>query len=104
MSLDESEEEWIMRKCCAWLIVGLMVLTAEPLMGQTAKPSKTYVLKAARMFDGKSNTLSTPGLVVVTAGKIAGVGGQATTPRSYPVLSTLTRTSPACIQTIGSKT
>src|SRR5260370_6885411 len=32
------------------------------------------------MFEGKSNALSTPALVVVTGGKIAGVGAQAAIP------------------------
>ena len=58
--------------CC------LLALTAA---GQMQKAdSKSYVLKAARMFDGKSNSLVTPGIVVVTDGKIAGVGAGATVP------------------------
>src|SRR5712664_1961033 len=70
---------------CKWhgcLLVGLVALTAQVSLAQTQtpKPGKTYVLKAARMFDGKSNALSTPGLVVVTGGKIAGVGAQSTIP------------------------
>src|SRR5712664_1182176 len=70
---------------CKWhgcLLVGLVALTAQVSLAQTQtpKPGKTYVLKAARMFDGKSNALSTPGLVVVTGGKIAGVGAQAAIP------------------------
>ncbi len=35
------------------------------------------VLKAARMYDGKSDRLSSPGLVVVKSGKIESVGGAA---------------------------
>src|SRR6267142_491122 len=70
---------------CKWdgcLLVGLVALAAQVSLAQTQtpKPGKTYVLKAARMFDGKSNALSTPGLVVVTGGKIAGVGAQAAIP------------------------
>jgi imidazolonepropionase-like amidohydrolase len=38
---------------------------------------KTVVLKAARMFDGRSDRLVSPGLVVVEDGKIAAVGGSA---------------------------
>jgi imidazolonepropionase-like amidohydrolase len=49
-------------------------------------PSKSYVLKAARMFDGKSNTLTTPGEVVVTDGKIVGVGAGATIPAGAEVI------------------
>src|SRR6266404_3108106 len=70
---------------CKWhgcLLVGLVALTAQVSLAQTQtpKPGKTYVLKAARMFDGKSNALSTSGLVVVTGGKIAGVGAQSAIP------------------------
>jgi len=46
-------------------------------VGQQKKPSKSYVLKAARMFDGKSNAVVTPGLLVVSDGKIVAVGGNA---------------------------
>src|SRR5271154_349375 len=48
--------------------------------------SKTYVLKAARMFDGKSNTITKPGLVVVSNGKIVGVGDSATIPAGAEVI------------------
>src|SRR5258708_4685845 len=73
-----------MRKWRRCLLVGLVIITVQASLAQTPtqnpKPGKTYVLKAARMFDGKSNSLSTPGLVVVTGGKIAGVGAQAAIP------------------------
>ena len=42
-----------------------------------APPAKTVVLKAARMFDGKSDRTVSPGLVVVENGRIASVGGAA---------------------------
>ena len=49
------------------------------VFGQGQKPAdKTYVLKAAALFDGKSDALVTPGLVVVTGGRIVGVGPGAT--------------------------
>ncbi len=52
-----------------------------PGIGQGQKTAdKSYVLKAARLFDGKSNAVVTPGLIVVTGGKIAGVGPGATIP------------------------
>ena len=49
-------------------------------------PSKTVVLKAARMFDGKSNSLTTPGLVVVTDNKIIAVGEGASIPTGAQVI------------------
>lgn len=36
----------------------------------------TYVLKADRLFDGKSDTLVQPGIIVVSGNKIQSVGGQ----------------------------
>ena len=69
-----------MRKWCGWLLVAVLVLAVLPALAQTTKTNKTYVLKAARMFDGKSNAISTPGLVVVTDGKIVAVGAKAAVP------------------------
>ncbi len=60
------------------LLIFSLAAVVLPANGQAQKPaSKTYVLKAARMFDGKSNALATPGLVVVTDGKITAVGAKA---------------------------
>ena len=47
---------------------------------------KTTVLKAARLFDGKSNALVTPGIVVVTDGKITAVGANAAVPAGAEVI------------------
>ena len=57
---------------CAALC-GLSIL---PATGQQKKAAKSYVLKAARMFDGKSDFLVAPGVVVVSDGKIVGVGNE----------------------------
>lgn len=62
-------------------------LCAAPAFGQSPKQvSKTYVLKAARMFDGKSDALVKPGLVVVTDAKITGIGSGATIPAGAEVI------------------
>src|SRR5579859_2846355 len=75
-----------MRKACGLLIFSLVVVQA-PAHGQTLKPAgKTYVLKAARMFDGKRNALVTPGLVVVGEGKIVAVGGKTAVPAGAEVI------------------
>src|SRR5436309_10261029 len=58
-------------------LCGLGVLTA---IGQQKKAPKSYVLKATRLFDGKSNTLVKPGVVVVTDGKIVAAGTSAAIP------------------------
>jgi imidazolonepropionase-like amidohydrolase len=49
-------------------------------------PGKTIVLKAARMFDGKSNSLTTPGLVVITDNKIIAVGSGASVPAGAQII------------------
>jgi imidazolonepropionase-like amidohydrolase len=75
-----------MRKACGMLIFSLIVVLA-PAHGQAQKTaSKTYVLKAVRMFDGKSNALATPGLVVVAEGKIVAVGAKAAVPAGAEVI------------------
>lgn len=79
----------VFRRCSlgAPLFLCLNVAALVPAFGQTQKPvSKTCVLKAARMFDGKSDVLVKPGLVVVTDGKIAGVGSGAAIPAGAQVI------------------
>src|SRR6266852_1974387 len=67
----------MVRKSVGFFFVSLVLLL--PTRGQSQKPaSKTIVLKAAWLFDGKSNALVTPGVVVVTDGKIMAVGTSAT--------------------------
>ncbi|HSM79242.1 MAG TPA: amidohydrolase family protein, partial [Bryobacteraceae bacterium] len=46
----------------------------------SAAPPKVTVLEAARLFDGKSNRVESPGIVVVEDGKITGVGPDARIP------------------------
>src|SRR5262245_7144129 len=67
----------------AFGVVAAAVLLAAFAFAQSPaqKPAgKSYVIKAARLFDGKSNSLVTPGLVVVTDNKIFGVGSGASIP------------------------
>ena len=74
-----------MNKICGVIWAALLLVPAAD--GQAQKlASKTYVLKAARLFDGKSNALVAPGLVVVTDGKIAGVGTKATPPSGAEIV------------------
>src|SRR3984893_4674288 len=48
--------------------------------------SKTIVVKAARLFDGKGNALITPGIVVVEDGKIVAAGSSAQIPAGAEVI------------------
>jgi imidazolonepropionase-like amidohydrolase len=72
--------------------VGLLVLAVAAsglaaAWGQAQKSgSKTVVLKAARMFDGKSNAVVSPGVVVVSDGKIAAVGAGTAIPAGAEVI------------------
>lgn len=72
-------------KSLATTILFLFVASlAAPSRAQQSTPGSTYVLKAARMFDGKA--LTKPGLVVVSAGKIVGVGADAAIPAGAQVI------------------
>jgi imidazolonepropionase-like amidohydrolase len=65
----------------------IALATVLPSAARAQQPAgKSYVLKAARMFDGKSSAITTPGEVVVTDGKIVGVGANATVPAGAEVI------------------
>lgn len=61
-----------------------LVICVSPAL--LAAPGQSVVLKAARMFDGKGDQVVTPGLVVITDGKIAGVGAAAAIPAGAEVI------------------
>jgi imidazolonepropionase-like amidohydrolase len=68
-------------------ILMLAAIAALPATLHAQQPgTKTYVLKAARLFDGKSNTLTKPGVVVVSNGRIVGVGDSAAIPAGAEVI------------------
>ena len=68
-------------------VLTFMLCVGAEAFGQEKKPAiKSYVLKAARLFDGKSNALVKPGVVVVTDGKIAAAGTSAAIPAGAEVL------------------
>jgi imidazolonepropionase-like amidohydrolase len=80
----------MMRKQCGRSVIGFLsaiFLAVSPTFGQAQKPAtNSYALKADRMFDGKNNSLTKPGLVVVTDGRIAGVGAGAAIPAGAEVI------------------
>jgi imidazolonepropionase-like amidohydrolase len=64
------------------------MLTALLMLALNADPfPKTFVLKAARLFDGKANALVSPGLVVVQGGRIVGLGAAAKIPDGAEVIN-----------------
>lgn len=71
----------------AFVVVCVTIWLWVVTSSEGQKPNdKTYVLKAARLFDGKSDSLVTPGLVVVTGGKIVAVGSSAAIPASAEIV------------------
>jgi imidazolonepropionase-like amidohydrolase len=81
----EPQETRKMKLSKALILIALA--SVLPLATRAQQPTgKSYVLKAARMFDGKSNAITTPGEVVVTDGKIVGVGASATVPAGAEVI------------------
>jgi imidazolonepropionase-like amidohydrolase len=79
------EQEPGMQRLCFVLVAVFFAATSA--VGQQPKPaSKTYVLKAARMFDGNSDAVAKPGVVVVTDGKIVSAGASATIPSGAEVI------------------
>lgn len=77
------------RKLFLLLLVAVILCIVTPLerSGSAQEASgDAIVVKAARLFDGKSNALVTPGVVVVSAGKIVAAGSAATIPGGAKVL------------------
>src|SRR5262249_40980656 len=67
-------------------LAGLCAIVMLSADAQQKSVPKTYVLKAARLFDGKSNSLVTPGVVVISDGKIVAAGSSAATPENAEVI------------------
>ncbi|HEV8384964.1 MAG TPA: amidohydrolase family protein, partial [Candidatus Acidoferrales bacterium] len=65
---------------CAALACAAVTAQAPPT------PGKAIVLKAARMFDGRSEAVVTPGIVVVQDGKILAAGPIASVPAGADVI------------------
>ena len=65
----------------------LTLFSFSLIEAQTQKPpAKPVVIKAARMFDGKSDRVTTPGLALVTGGRITAVGAGAALPSDAEVI------------------
>lgn len=75
----------MIRRVAGTTLLGVVALA--PAFGQAQKaPGKTIVVKAARLFDGKSNALVKPGIVVMTDGKISAAGTTAAVPAGAEVI------------------
>jgi imidazolonepropionase-like amidohydrolase len=71
-----------MQRIAGSLLLALFV--CAPALAQAAP--QPVVLRAARMFDGTSNSVTSPGLVVVTGNRITAVGGDAPLPANAKVI------------------
>jgi imidazolonepropionase-like amidohydrolase len=61
----------------AWLFITLPLL---------AQPETPIVLKAARLFDGKSDALLSPAMVVIAAGKVQRIGTSVEMPAGAAII------------------
>jgi imidazolonepropionase-like amidohydrolase len=79
LTVRTQKENSALKTCLtALFIVGaLFSATASAQTSASTGSGKTVVLRAARMFDGKSDKIIEPGLVVISDGKIQSVGGSA---------------------------
>jgi len=63
-----------------WIAACAVMIVLGAGWGIANAAGKTTVIKAARMFDGKSGKITSPGVVVVTDGRITAVGSNAVIP------------------------
>jgi len=75
-----------MKRIRVLVAVCALLISAVAARAQQKGERKTYVLKAARIFDGKSNSVTSPGVVVISDGKITGIGASAAIPASAEVI------------------
>ncbi|MGH9795083.1 MAG: metal-dependent hydrolase family protein [Candidatus Acidiferrales bacterium] len=66
--------------------VATILFATVPAAAQQPPSGKTIVIRAARMWDGKSDTVTMPGVVVVSGGKIQAAGAAAQIPAGAEVI------------------
>jgi imidazolonepropionase-like amidohydrolase len=78
-----------MKRAGIFAVLSVVVCASLASSAAAQVPSgtgKTIVLKAARLFDGKSDAVVSPGVVVVRDGKIVAAGANATIPAGAEVM------------------
>jgi imidazolonepropionase-like amidohydrolase len=75
-----------MRLRIAFVLFCSLILVPSSYGQGQKPPERSYVLKAARLFDGKANDVTAPGMVVVTGGRIVGVGPSPAIPPGAEVI------------------
>jgi imidazolonepropionase-like amidohydrolase len=76
----------MVRKLAVVLCLSFGVTLTSGLHAQQQATAKTYALKAARLFDGKANSLVTPAVIVITGNKIVAAGSSAQIPAGAEVI------------------
>jgi imidazolonepropionase-like amidohydrolase len=80
----------VLRKISALLLAVVAAVAVVPSLRRAAlaqeREPRAYVIRAARMFDGRGERTVSPGLVVVAGGRITGVGAGAQVPRGAEVI------------------
>jgi len=66
--------------------VAALLLIVSSFSHAEGPPPRPIVLRSARLFDGKAEMTVSPGLIVIRAGKIAGVGKNAAVPEDAEVI------------------
>jgi imidazolonepropionase-like amidohydrolase len=76
-------------RACLFAALFIAATSSSPAQGNRATPpppKRTVVIKAARIFDGKSERLITPGVIVVSDGRIQSVSTSAQIPAGAEVI------------------
>lgn len=77
----------IFLKRVSWLfLIGYCLLFAPLLLSAQSNPPPIVVLKAARLYDGKSDRVTSPGLIVVRANKIEAISTAAAIPPGAKII------------------
>src|SRR5687768_8118850 len=75
-----------LNRICLWLIACLAGATAGAAPAVAQGESKAVVVRAARMFDGRGERVVSPGVVVVSGGRIVAAGPNAAVPAGAEVI------------------
>jgi imidazolonepropionase-like amidohydrolase len=69
-----------------WILAATLLFSLPSGSQQPKATPKTYVLKASAMFDGKTDTLITPGFIVISGDHITAIGAHSVIPVGAEVI------------------
>ena len=76
----------LLKRTFRLFLIGCCLLSASFLLSAQSVPSPAVVLKSARFYDGKSDRLTSPGIILVRGNKIEAVGPGAAIPSDATVI------------------